>query len=352
MASASFQHVTKRFAEGDVAVSDMCLEVRDREFLVILGPSGCGKSTALRMLAGVEDATEGVIKIGETVVNSVPSHNRDVAMVFQTYALYPHMSVFDNLAFSLRLQGLDQLDIAQRVNKAAETVGLSPLLERLPRQLSGGEQQRVALGRAIVRDPQLFLFDEPLSSLDAKLREHMRVELRKIHRALGATFLYVTHDQVEAMALGDRIAIMKDGVVQQVARPSVIYEHPTNMFVAGFIGTPAMNLIPVAISGRTAKGSALQIELSREPHLTAGVLGIRPEALHKDGFMGEPTIELHVDVDEMRGPDQLLYGTVGDDVIVARVDPHLKIGRGERVQLSVDMQSIHLFDAQTGQAVL
>lgn len=352
MASASFQHVTKRFAEGDIAVNDMCLEVKDREFLVILGPSGCGKSTALRMLAGVEDVTEGVIKIGETVVNSVPSRNRDVAMVFQTYALYPHMSVFDNLAFSLRLQGLDQSDIARRVNRAAETVGLSPLLKRLPRQLSGGEQQRVALGRAIVRDPQLFLFDEPLSSLDAKLRERMRVELRKIHRALGATFLYVTHDQVEAMALGDRIAIMKDGVVQQVAPPSVIYEHPTNMFVAGFVGTPAMNLIPVAISGRNAKGSGLQIELSREPHLTAGVLGIRPEALHKHAFIGEPTIELQVGEAEMRGPDQLLYGTAGDDVIVARVDPHLKIGRGERVQLSVDAQSIHLFDAQTGQAVL
>jgi len=352
MASASFQHVTKRFAEGDIAVNDMCLEVKDREFLVILGPSGCGKSTALRMLAGVEDVTEGVIKIGETVVNSVPSRNRDVAMVFQTYALYPHMSVFDNLAFSLRLQGLDQSDIARRVNRAAETVGLSSLLKRLPRQLSGGEQQRVALGRAIVRDPQLFLFDEPLSSLDAKLREHMRVELRKIHRALGATFLYVTHDQVEAMALGDRIAIMKDGVVQQVAPPRVVYEHPTNMFVAGFIGTPAMNLIPVAISGRNAKGSALQIELSREPHLTAGVLGIRPEALHEHAFMGEPTIELQVDVAEMRGPDQLLYGTVGDDVIVARVDPHPKISSGERVQLGIDIQSIHLFDAQTGQAVL
>src|SRR6266436_486712 len=285
MASASFQHVTKRFAEGDVAMTDFCLEVKDKEFMVVVGPSGCGKSTALRILAGLDEATEGVIKIGETVVNKVPAQNRDVAMVFQTYALYPHMNVFDNMAFGLRMQGINQSEIESAVNRAADIVGLSPLLRRLPGQLSGGEQQRVALGRAIVRDPQLFLFDEPLSSLDAKLREHMRVELRKIHRALGATFLYVTHDQVEAMALGDRIAIMKDGVVQQVAPPRVVYEHPTNMFVAGFIGTPAMNLIPVAISGRNAKGSALQIELSREPHLTAGVLGIRPEALHEHAFM-------------------------------------------------------------------
>src|SRR5207302_10590682 len=236
MASASFEHVTKRFAEGEIAVNDMCLEVMDGEFLVILGPSGCGKSTALRMLAGVEDVTEGVIKIGETIVTNVPPRNRDLAMVFQTYALYPHMSVFDNMAFSLRLQGVDQADIARRVNTAAETVGLAPLLKRLPRHLSGGEQQRVALGRAIVRDPQLFLFDEPLSSLDARLRGHMRVELQKIHRALGATFLYVTHDQVEAMTLGDRVAVMKDGALQQVAPPRVIYDHPTNMFVAGFIG--------------------------------------------------------------------------------------------------------------------
>jgi multiple sugar transport system ATP-binding protein len=352
MASASFQHVTKRFAEGDIAVNDMCLEVKDGEFLVILGPSGCGKSTALRMLAGVEEVTEGVIKIGETVVNNVPSRNRDVAMVFQTYALYPHMSVFDNMAFSLRLQEVDQSEIARRVNRAAETVGLSSLLKRLPGQLSGGERQRVALGRAIVRDPQLFLFDEPLSSLDAKLRGHVRVELKKIHRSLGATFLYVTHDQVEAMTLGDRIALMKDGALQQVASPRVIYEHPTNMFVAGFIGTPAMNLIPVAVSGRTATGSALQIELPREPRLTTGFLGIRPEALHEPASRGESTIDMQVDMAEMLGRDQLLYGTVGDNAIVARVDPHLKISRGDRVQLGIDLESIHLFDAQTGQAVL
>ena len=330
----------------------MCLEVKDKELMVVVGPSGCGKSTALRMLAGLEDVTEGLIKIGETVVNDVPSRNREVAMVFQTYALYPHMSVFDNIAFGMRMQGVHQSEIERRVNRAADIVGLAQLLRRLPRQLSGGEQQRVALGRAIVRDPQLFLFDEPLSSLDAKLREHMRVELQKIHRTLGATFLYVTHDQVEAMTLGDRIAVMKDGVLQQVAPPEVIYEHPANMFVAGFIGTPAMNLIPVAFSGRTAKGSALQIELPREPRLKSGVLGIRPEALHERASMGEPTIVVQVELAEMLGRDQLVYGTVGDDAIVARVDPHLKISRGERMQLGIDMESIHLFDAQTGQAIL
>src|SRR2546427_10770833 len=350
MASASFEHVTKRFAEGEIAVNDMCLEVKDGEFLIILGPSGCGKSTVLRMLAGVEDVTEGVIKIGDTVVNNVPSRNRDVAIVFQTYALYPHMSVFDNMAFSLRLQGVDQPDIARRVTRAAETVGLSPLLRRLPGQLSGGEQQRVALGRAIVRDPQLFLFDEPLSSLDAKLREHMRVELQRIHRALRATFLYVTHDQVEAMTMGDRIAVMNDGALQQVAPPRDIYDHPANMFVAGFIGTPAMNLIPVAVSGRTAKGSALEIQLPREPRLNDGVLGIRPEALHERASSDEPTIEVQVDLAEMLGREQLVYGTVGDDAIVARVGSHVKINRGQHVRLGVDIQSIHLFDAQTGLA--
>jgi len=352
MASASFQHVTKRFAEGEIAVNDMCLDVKDKEFMVIVGPSGCGKSTALRMLAGLEDVTEGVIKIGEAVVNTVPSRNRDVAMVFQAYALYPHMSVFDNMAFGLRMQGVQQSEIERRVSRAADLLGLGGLLRRLPRQLSGGQQQRVALGRAIVRDPELFLLDEPLSSLDAKLREHMRVELRKIHRALGATFLYVTHDQVEAMTLGDRIAVLKDGVIQQVAPPEVIYEHPANVFVAGFIGTPAMNLIPVAVSGRTAKGSALQIELPREPHLNTGILGIRPEALHEPASRGEPTIDVHVELAELLGRDQIVYGTVGENAIVARVSPRVKVSRGERMHFGVDMRSLHLFDAQTGQAVL
>jgi multiple sugar transport system ATP-binding protein len=352
MASATFQHVTKRFAEDEIAVKDLCLEVKDKEFMVVVGPSGCGKSTALRILAGLEDATEGVVMIDETVVNNVPSRNRDVAMVFQAYALYPHMSVFDNMAFGMRMQGVEQSEIERRVNRAADIVGLGGLLGRLPRQLSGGEQQRVALGRAIVRDPQVFLLDEPLSSLDAKLREHMRFELQKIHGALGTTFLYVTHDQVEAMTLGDRIAVMNDGVLQQVAPPNVIYEHPANVFVAGFIGTPAMNLIPVSVNGRTAKASALQIELPSEPRLNTAVLGIRPEGLHQRASTGEPTIDVQVDMAEMLGRDQLVYGTAGDNAIVARVDSYVKVHRGQRVQLGIDPQSIRLFDAQTGQAVL
>ncbi len=333
-------------------MNDLCLDVKDKELMVVVGPSGCGKSTALRMLAGLDEATEGVIKIGETVVNNVPSQNRDVAMVFQTYALYPHMNVFDNMAFGMRMQGIGHSEIEGAVNRAADIVGLAGLLRRLPRQLSGGEQQRVALGRAIVRDPRLFLFDEPLSSLDARLREHTRVELQKIHSVLGATFVYVTHDQVEAMTLGDRIAVMNEGVLQQVAPPDVIYEHPANMFVAGFIGTPPMNLIPVDVRGRTATGSVLRVDLPREPRLTSGVLGIRPEGLHDAASTGEPTIDMHVDLVEMLGRDQLVYGTVGDDAIVARVGSRMKISPGEHLQLGIDMQRIHLFDARTGQAVL
>jgi len=352
MASAGYEHVTKRFPGGETAVNDLCLDVKDGEFMVVLGPSGCGKSTALRLLAGLEDVTEGVIRIGDTVVNHVPPRNRDVAMVFQTYALYPHMSVFDNIAFGMRMQGLDLADIAPRVSRAADLVGLGSLLNRLPRQLSGGQQQRVALARAIVRDPQLFLFDEPLSSLDAKLREHMRAELRKIHRLLRATFLYVTHDQLEAMTMGDRIAVMKDGVLQQVGPPRHVYDHPVNLFVAGFIGTPVMSFIPVAVAGRIATGSALEIELPWAPGVDEGVLGIRAEALHENAAPGEPTLELEVDTVEILGQDQFVVGAVGDNPVVARIDSHVKVGRGERLRLGLDPERIHLFDGRSGQAVV
>ena len=341
MASAGYEHVTKRFPGGETAVNDLCLDVKDGEFMVVLGPSGCGKSTVLRLLAGLEDVTEGVIRIGETVVNHVLPRNRDVAMVFQTYALYPHMSVFDNIAFGMRMQGLDLADIAPRVSRAADLVGLGSLLNRLPRQLSGGQQQRVALARAIVRDPQLFLFDEPLSSLDAKLREHMRAELRKIHRLLRATFLYVTHDQLEAMTMGDRIAVMKDGVLQQVGPPRHVYDHPANLFVAGFIGTPAMSFIPVAVAGRIVK-----------VRVDEGVLGIRAEALHENAAPGEPTLELEVDTVEILGRDQFVVGAVGDNPVVARIDSHVKVGRGERLRLGLDPERIHLFDGRSGQAVV
>src|SRR5467141_1209092 len=243
MASVSYDHVTKRFSGGTLAVNDFNLEVKDTEFMVLVGPSGCGKSTALRMLAGLEEVSEGEIRIGDQVVNDMPPRGRDIAMVFQSYALYQHMTVFDNLAFGLKMRGTPKGDIERRVNTAANILELGPLLKRKPRQLSGGQRQRVALGRAIVREPQAFLLDEPLSNLDAKLRVQTRIELQKQHRALHATFIYVTHDQVEAMTMGDRIAVMKDGVLQQVAPPQELYANPKNLFIAAFIGSPAMNLV-------------------------------------------------------------------------------------------------------------
>jgi multiple sugar transport system ATP-binding protein len=351
MASVSYEHVTKRFAGGTLAVNDFNLEIKDTEFMVLVGPSGCGKSTALRMLAGLEEVTEGDIKIGDHVVNDVPPRDRDIAMVFQSYALYPHMSVFDNLAFGLRMRGTPKQDIERRVSKAADILELGPLLKRKPRQLSGGQRQRVALGRAIVREPQAFLLDEPLSNLDAKLRIQTRLELQKQHRALHATFIYVTHDQVEAMTMGDRIAVMKDGVLQQVAPPREIYDNPVNMYVAGFIGSPTMNFIPVTVHGTTAKATGFDLELPTAPGIEKGVLGIRPEALTEHPREGHTGLDLKVEVSEVLGADQFLYGTVGGDAITARVDPNLKVSPGDRVRLGVDMRRLHLFDGPTGKAI-
>jgi multiple sugar transport system ATP-binding protein len=351
MASVTYEHVTKRFAGGTLAVNDFNLEIKDTEFMVLVGPSGCGKSTALRMLAGLEEVTEGDIKIGDQVVNDVPPRDRDIAMVFQSYALYPHMTVFDNLAFGLRMRGTPKQDIARRVNTAANILELGPLLKRKPRQLSGGQRQRVALGRAIVREPQAFLLDEPLSNLDAKLRIQTRIELQKQHRALQATFIYVTHDQVEAMTMGDRIAVMKDGILQQVAPPRQIYDNPVNMYVAGFIGSPSMNFIPVTVQGTTAKATGFELELPTAPGIEKGVLGIRPEALTEHPREGHSGLDLKVDVSEVLGADQFLYGTVGGDAITARVDPNLKVSPGDRVRLGVDMRRLHLFDGPTGKAV-
>jgi multiple sugar transport system ATP-binding protein len=352
MASVTYEHVTKRFAGGTLAVNDFNLEVKDTEFMVLVGPSGCGKSTALRMLAGLEEVTEGEIRIGERVVNEMPPRDRDIAMVFQSYALYPHMTVFDNLAFGLKMRGTPKADIERRVNTAANILELGPLLKRKPRQLSGGQRQRVALGRAIVREPQAFLLDEPLSNLDAKLRVQTRIELQKQHRALHATFIYVTHDQVEAMTMGDRIAVMKDGVLQQVAPPREIYDQPANMYVAGFIGSPSMNFIPVTIQGKTAKASGFDIELPTSPGVERAVLGIRPEALTEHPTDGHPGMDLKIEVSEVLGADQFLYGGVGADTITARVDPNLKVSPGDRVRLGVDMRRLHLFDGPTGRAIL
>ncbi|HKB17571.1 MAG TPA: sn-glycerol-3-phosphate ABC transporter ATP-binding protein UgpC [Candidatus Dormibacteraeota bacterium] len=351
MASVTYEHVTKRFAGGTLAVNDFNLEIKDTEFMVLVGPSGCGKSTALRMLAGLEEVTEGDIKIGDQVVNEMPPRDRDIAMVFQSYALYPHMTVFDNLAFGLRMRGTPRQDIERRVNTAANILELGPLLKRKPRQLSGGQRQRVALGRAIVREPQAFLLDEPLSNLDAKLRIQTRIELQKQHRALQATFIYVTHDQVEAMTMGDRIAVMKDGILQQVAPPRQIYDNPVNMYVAGFIGSPSMNFIPVTVQGTTAKATGFELELPTAPGIEKGVLGIRPEALTEHPREGHSGLDLKVEVCEVLGADQFLYGTVGGDAITARVDPNMKVNPGDRVRLGVDMRRLHLFDGPTGKAI-
>src|SRR2546427_1372153 len=352
MALVSYDHVTKRFAGGTVAVNDLTREIKDTEFMVLVGPSGCGKSTALRMLAGLEEITEGEIRIGDTVVNDMAPRDRDIAMMFQSYALYPHMTVYDNMAFGLRMRGMEGAEIERRVNSAANILELGPLMKRKPRHLSGGQRQRVALGRAIVRQPQAFLLDEPLSNLDAMLRVQTRIELQKQHRLLHATFVYVTHDQVEAMTMGDRIAVMRDGVLQQVAPPREIYDDPANMYVAGFIGSPTMNFIPVTIQGTTAKASGFELELPRPPGVDKGVLGIRPEALTEHPRDGHSGLDLKVEVAEVLGADQFLYGTVGGDAITARVDPNMKVSPGDRIRLGVDMRRLHLFDGPTGRAIL
>ena len=351
MASVSFKHVTKRFPGGDEAVSDLTMHVWDREFMVVLGPSGCGKSTLLRLLAGLEDLSEGEIWIGDQMVNGVPTRNREVSMVFQDYALYPHMTVFENMAFGLRMHGLPAEEIANRVFTAAKGLGLTRLIARKPRELSGGEQQRVALGRAIVKDPQVFLFDEPLSSVDAKLRAETRVDLKRVQKMLGATFVYVTHDQVEAMTMADRIAVLKDGVLQQVGDPLEVYDHPANLFVAGFIGSPSMNFIPVTIDGQMARALALEIVLPAPANVARAVLGIRPEALSERAAPGAPAIDLKVESTELIGRDQFVYGMAGDEALVARFDANTKFNRGERMRLGIDTRQVHVFDPATGQAI-
>ncbi len=352
MASVTYEHVTKRYTSDVAAVDDLSLQVRDTEFMVLVGPSGCGKSTALRMLAGLEEITEGEIKIGERTVNDVPARERDIAMVFQSYALYPHMSVYDNMAFGLKMRGTPKSEIQGKVQNAARMLGLSQFLQRKPRQLSGGQRQRVALGRAIVRNPQVFLLDEPLSNLDAQLRVETRINLQKLHRDLGSTFIYVTHDQVEAMTMGDRIAVLKDGLLQQVASPREIYDEPANMYVAGFIGSPKMNFIPVTVLGQTAKASGFEIQLPRAPGIERGVLGLRPEDLSEEVKDGEPPLDMRVEVLEVLGSDQYIYGKVGNDDLIARVDPHYRVAIGDQVKLGVNMRRLHLFDAESEKAVL
>jgi multiple sugar transport system ATP-binding protein len=351
MASVTYDHVVKRYTPELAAVRDFNVEIADKEFMVLVGPSGCGKSTALRMLAGLETITEGKIRIGERVVNGVAAKDRDIAMVFQSYALYPHMSVYDNMAFPLQMKRMPRAEIENRVKQASGILGLDAFLKRKPRALSGGQRQRVALGRAIVRHPQVFLLDEPLSNLDAKLRAQTRIELQKLHRELETTFIYVTHDQVEAMTMGDRIAIMYDGVLQQVGTPDEIYDHPANLFVAGFIGSPTMNFVPVTVQDGAAKASGFEVALPKPVESKKGTLGFRPEAL-TDRALNGSSVDMSVDVVERLGSDQFLYGQVGGDTVTARVDPRMKVTPGDRVRLGLDLRSLHLFDSETEKAVL
>src|SRR5438046_1354432 len=351
MASVTYEHVTKRFGAYTVAVADLNLNIKDTEFMVLVGPSGCGKTTALRMLAGLEEISEGDIKIGDRVVNEVPARERDIAMVFQSYALCPHMSVYDNMAFGRNMPGAPRSEIQGTVQNAARILGLEKLLQRKPRQLSGGQRQRVALGRAIVRDPQVFLLDEPLSNLDAALRVETRINLQKLHQRLGSTFIYVTHDQVEAMTMGDRIAVMKEGVLQQVAPPREIYDQPANMYVASFIGSPRMNFLPVTISDHQAKASGFELSLPKPPGVARGILGIRPEHFLPTVSGDDAIMDLKVEVLAVVGADQYLYGKVGSDDVIARVDPQLKVSVGELVRLGVNMGRVSLFNAEAEKAV-
>jgi multiple sugar transport system ATP-binding protein len=390
MADVRFEHVSKRYGENAYVIRSLELEIRDHEFLVLVGPSGCGKSTALRMIAGLEEITEGDLYIGGKRVNDVAPKDRDIAMVFQNYALYPHMNVYDNMAFSLRLRGTSRSEIQQRVNKAADMLGLRDFLSRKPKALSGGQRQRVALGRALVRDPQVFLLDEPLSNLDAKLRVQTRTEISRLHQATGTTFIYVTHDQVEAMTMGDRIAVLNAGIIQQLGTPEELYDTPANLFVAGFIGSPSMDFFDgrlvrdangtSVVVGSGADACTLRLAGSAAEHFGGQatsdgrpvVVGIRPEDFHVagDGSAGS-TMAGTVDVVEYLGNEQLIYvrlpgtvlpesvkaakeaaaadtgGSVAAAAATARLGPTVRVAPGQRVNLAVDASKVHVFDPAT-----
>jgi sn-glycerol 3-phosphate transport system ATP-binding protein len=356
MAGVSLKHVKKSYSGLEVIHGIEC-EIADGEFIVILGPSGCGKSTLLRMIAGLEEITGGEIAIGARVVNDLEPKDRDIAMVFQNYALYPHMSVYDNMAYGLRIRGMSKAEIDARVKKAADILELSPLLERKPRQLSGGQRQRVAMGRAIVREPAVFLFDEPLSNLDAKLRVQMRLEIKRLHTRIRTTSVYVTHDQVEAMTLGDRLIVMNAGRAEQIGTPLEVYNHPATVFVAGFIGSPAMNMLDAQLAGdgRTlALNGGLQLNLgAASPNGSSRtvVLGIRPEHLAL-APAGMPGIPLMVDFVEALGADTLVHGMLdGAAELTVRLPGSVRVAAGETLPLSVPAERLHLFDKATGARV-
>jgi multiple sugar transport system ATP-binding protein len=391
MAEIVLDGVSKRFPDGFEAVKDMNLDVSDGEFMILVGPSGCGKSTALRMIAGLEDITEGELRIGDTVVNELAPKDRDIAMVFQNYALYPHMTVRENMAFPLKLAKAPQEEIDQKVEEAARILDLTQHLDRKPANLSGGQRQRVAMGRAIVRDPKAFLMDEPLSNLDAKLRVQMRTEVARIQTSLGTTTVYVTHDQTEAMTLGDRVAVMRSGVLQQVDRPPVLYDNPVNLFVAGFIGSPAMNFMPAKLEGDTVQLPIADIRLTPESRQRLGsvdggggavIVGIRPESF-EDASVVAPdvrdrgtTFRAKIDLVESLGAEQYAYfqvqvggieheelrelaedaGTAevpsaGEGQVVARLDATSNITRGQEVELWIDPSKLHFFDASSGRSL-
>ena len=363
MASVSYEHVYKRWGEV-TAVNDLTLDIEDKEFMVYVGPSGCGKSTTLRLLAGLEEITEGDIRIGDRIVNDVPPKDRDIAMVFQSYALYPHMSVYDNMAFGLKLRKTPKAEIDQKVKFAAETLGIANLLDRKPKALSGGQRQRVAVGRAIVRDPAVFLFDERLSNLDAKLRVETRAGISRLHHQLGTTFIYVTHDQVEAMTMANRIAVLKDGILMQVDTPQTLYDHPGNVFVAGFIGSPSMNFFDATLVGEQDTGKMFIDEGSFRLEVPADkieplkqytgkqmICGIRPEDIHSTDFtppgITPAAMTAKVDVIELMGNEIFVYALTGEKSFIARVDPRTSAPLGSEIQLSVNMDNMHVFDPAT-----
>ncbi len=370
MASLSLKHITKRYQGGVTAVSDFNLEIKDKEFIILVGPSGCGKSTTLRMIAGLEEISDGELYIGDKLVNDVAPKDRDIAMVFQNYALYPHMTVFENMAFGLKLRKVRKEEIKRRVEEAARILDIEAYLERRPKALSGGQKQRVALGRAIVREPKVFLLDEPLSNLDAKLRASMRTELTKLHQRLQTTFVYVTHDQVEAMTMATRIVVMKDGLIQQVDTPQNLYDKPTNVFVAGFIGTPQMNFISgsiekkgedlyfnfskysIKLSEEKSKSPALQEYIGKEV-----IGGLRPELVHdEERFLEQykdSCIEAYVEVSELMGAEFYLYLKVDEDCnLISRVSSRTHARQGDTLKFALNADLLHIFDKDTEKIIV
>lgn len=368
MARVQFEHVYKRFGKVDV-VQDISLDIKDKEFMVLVGPSGCGKSTCLRMVAGLEEPDQGEIYIGDRIVNGVDPKDRDIAMVFQNYALYPHMSVFDNMAFGLKLRHFPKADIEKRVEEAAGLLGLKELLKRKPKELSGGQRQRVALGRAIVREAHVFLMDEPLSNLDAKLRVETRANIIKLHQRIQTTTIYVTHDQVEAMTMGDRIAVLNGGVIQQLGTPQELYDHPANIFVAGFIGTPSMNFFPNAtvvtdegVSSIVLEGigritvPALYADRARDVAGRKLTFGIRPVHLEDAELVGADgvalsSIDVTIDVVENLGNELQVYFTAGGKSGISTLNTRSRVSVGKKVKLYVNSDHLHLFDTETSEAI-